>query len=53
MNINVYKLSEDMAEDYISYFDNRAFQMEILKKAVIAFYNVGTSEVHRCRCGIR
>ena len=25
MNIKVYKLSKDMVEDYISYFDNRAF----------------------------
>lgn len=25
MNIKVYRLSKDIAEDYISYFDNRAF----------------------------
>ncbi len=29
MNIKVYKLSKDMAEDYISYFDNRAFLIEV------------------------
>lgn len=37
MNIEICTLTRDIADNYIDYFGNRAFLMEIYRKIVIVF----------------
>lgn len=44
MNIKVYKLSKDMADDYINYFDNRAFSDGNIEKGCYCVWHHWTDK---------
>ena len=40
MNIEIHKLNKDMAEDYINYFDNRAFSDGSMEKGCYCVWHM-------------